>query len=73
MTLNRFFLALAEDLQTNYIDIGPVNKVLNMLSAYHGTCSDDMAMWENGFPFTDHLPSLQLVEGTCKIPKWSII
>jgi squalene/oxidosqualene cyclase-like protein len=27
----------AEDLQTNYIDIGPVNKVLNMLSAYHGT------------------------------------
>ena len=27
---------IAEDLQTNYIDIGPVNKVLNMLSAYHG-------------------------------------
>lgn len=26
----------AEDLQTNYIDIGPVNKVLNMLSAFHG-------------------------------------
>lgn len=26
----------AEDLQTNYIDIGPVNKVLNFLSAYHG-------------------------------------
>ena len=26
----------AEDLQTNYIDIGPVNKVLNMLSAYDG-------------------------------------
>lgn len=26
----------AEDLQTNCIDIGPVNKVLNMLSAYHG-------------------------------------
>lgn len=25
----------AEDLQTNYINIGPVNKVLNMLSAYH--------------------------------------
>jgi len=25
----------AEDLQTNYIDIGPVNKVLNMLSMYH--------------------------------------
>ena len=25
----------AEDLQTNFIDIGPVNKVLNMLSAYH--------------------------------------
>jgi squalene/oxidosqualene cyclase-like protein len=24
-----------EDLQTNFIDIGPVNKVLNMLSAYH--------------------------------------
>ena len=26
----------AEDLQTNYIDIGPVNKVLNMISAYDG-------------------------------------
>lgn len=25
----------AEDLQTNYIDIGPVNKVLNMISAFH--------------------------------------
>mmetsp|Transcript_24283 Transcript_24283/g.36687 ORF Transcript_24283/g.36687 Transcript_24283/m.36687 type:complete len:945 (+) Transcript_24283:51-2885(+) len=25
----------AEDLQTNFIDIGPVNKVLNMLSVYH--------------------------------------
>jgi cycloartenol synthase len=25
----------AEDAQTNFIDIGPVNKVLNMLSAYH--------------------------------------
>ena len=25
----------AEDLQTNFIDIGPVNKVLNMLCAYH--------------------------------------
>eukprot|EP00538_Stauroneis_constricta_P000240 CAMPEP_0119550102 /NCGR_PEP_ID=MMETSP1352-20130426/3698_1 /TAXON_ID=265584 /ORGANISM="Stauroneis constricta, Strain CCMP1120" /LENGTH=1022 /DNA_ID=CAMNT_0007595859 /DNA_START=59 /DNA_END=3127 /DNA_ORIENTATION=+ len=25
----------AEDLQTNYIDIGPVNKVLNMISFYH--------------------------------------
>ena len=30
----------AEDLQTNYIDIGPVNKVLNMISAYHGTYYD---------------------------------
>lgn len=27
----------AEDLQTNFIDIGPVNKVLNCISAYHGT------------------------------------
>lgn len=36
------FLALAEDLQTNFLDIGPVNKVLNMISAYHGTCSDDI-------------------------------
>jgi len=25
----------AEDLQTNFIDIGPVNKALNMISAYH--------------------------------------
>ena len=25
----------AEDLQTNFIDIGPVNKVLNMVSAFH--------------------------------------
>ena len=30
----------AEDLQTNYINIGPVNKALNMVSAYHGTQHD---------------------------------
>jgi lanosterol synthase/cycloartenol synthase len=29
----------AEDLQTNFIDIGPVNKVLNCISAYHGKLS----------------------------------
>ena len=29
-----------EDLQTNYIDIGPVNKVLNMLSMYHASGSN---------------------------------
>lgn len=28
----------AEDLQTNFINIGPVNKSLNLLSAFHGTC-----------------------------------
>jgi len=30
----------AEDLQTNYIDIGPVNKALNMISAYHAADSN---------------------------------
>jgi squalene/oxidosqualene cyclase-like protein len=30
----------AEDLQTNFIDIGPVNKVLNMLSAFHALGRD---------------------------------
>lgn len=30
----------AEDLQTNFIDIGPVNKVMNMLSAYHAANSN---------------------------------
>jgi cycloartenol synthase len=30
----------AEDLQTNFIDIGPVNKVLNMLSAYNHANKD---------------------------------
>ena len=30
----------AEDLQTNFIDIGPVNKVLNMVSAYHAVGGD---------------------------------
>ena len=30
----------AEDLQTNFIDIGPVNKVLNMLSAYNEAGGD---------------------------------
>lgn len=29
----------AEDLQTNYIDIGPVNKALNMVAAFHGKCT----------------------------------
>jgi squalene/oxidosqualene cyclase-like protein len=31
----------AEDLQTNYIDIGPVNKVLNMISHFHA-CGGDL-------------------------------
>jgi len=31
----------AEDAQTNYVCIGPVNKVLNMLSAYHAAKSSD--------------------------------
>jgi len=31
---------VAEDLQTNYIDIGPVNKVMNLLSAYHDANKD---------------------------------
>lgn len=30
----------AEDVQTNFIDIGPVNKVLNMVSAFHATGND---------------------------------
>ena len=30
----------AEDLQTNYIDIGPVNKALNMVSAFHSANND---------------------------------
>jgi len=34
LSFSREYMA-AEDLQTNYIDIGPVNKVMNMLSAFH--------------------------------------
>ena len=30
----------AEDLQTNFIDIGPVNKALNMVSAFHSANND---------------------------------
>jgi len=30
----------AEDLQTNFINIGPVNKVMNMVSAYHAAGND---------------------------------
>ncbi len=30
----------AEDLQTNFIDIGPVNKALNLVSAYHAANND---------------------------------
>eukprot|EP00804_Cyclotella_cryptica_P024609 CCRYP_001611-RB/>CCRYP_001611-RB protein AED:0.13 eAED:0.13 QI:278/1/1/1/0.75/0.55/9/2146/915 len=30
----------AEDLQTNYIDIGPVNKALNMVAAFHAANND---------------------------------
>lgn len=34
----------AEDLQTNYVNIGPVNKVLNLLGAFHASsCSIDSA------------------------------
>jgi len=41
----------AEDLQTNFIDIGPVNKVLNMLSMYHfyHSCGDK----DEGEPIID--------------------
>ena len=35
----------AEDLQTNYINIGPVNKVLNMLSCYH-KCNGDISDYQ---------------------------
>lgn len=34
LEFSRDYMA-AEDLQTNFIDIGPVNKVMNMLSAFH--------------------------------------
>jgi hypothetical protein len=34
----------AEDLQTNYIDIGPVNKVLNMISQFHGTFATEVCV-----------------------------
>lgn len=39
----------AEDLQTNYIDIGPVNKALNMVSAFHGKAFrlNSMLIWIN--------------------------
>ena len=34
----------AEDLQTNYVDIGPVNKALNMLSVWVDAGGDDAAL-----------------------------
>ncbi len=37
----------AEDLQTNYIDIGPVNKSLNMVAAYHGMSLSDTPLFLN--------------------------
>jgi hypothetical protein len=38
----------AEDLQTNFIDIGPVNKVWNMIAAYHVTGVDlSNQMWSS--------------------------
>ena len=33
---------IAEDYQTNFIDIGPVNKALNMVSAFHGMCTVEL-------------------------------
>eukprot|EP01083_Nonionella_stella_P127656 386672_1 len=39
LKFSREYMA-AEDLQTNFINIGPVNKVMNMLSAYHAAGSD---------------------------------
>jgi cycloartenol synthase len=48
---------VAEDLQTNYINIGPVNKVLNLLSAYHAAnCSiDDKAVQSHMMRIPDYL------------------
>ena len=40
----------AEDAQTNFVCIGPVNKVLNMLSAYHAAGRDSSCV-----PFQKHI------------------
>lgn len=47
----------AEDLQTNYIDIGPVNKVLNMISTYHSTGGniDDLKVVRHMMRVQDYL------------------
>ena len=44
----------AEDEQTNYVDIGPVNKVLNMLSAYHNA-GGEAARASESVRFQKHL------------------
>mmetsp|Transcript_20255 Transcript_20255/g.41423 ORF Transcript_20255/g.41423 Transcript_20255/m.41423 type:complete len:1203 (+) Transcript_20255:239-3847(+) len=47
----------AEDLQTNYIDIGPVNKALNMVSAFHAANHDinDVAVRSHMMRVPDYL------------------
>lgn len=47
----------AEDLQTNYIDIGPVNKALNMVAAFHAANNDinDQAVRSHMMRVPDYL------------------
>jgi len=47
----------AEDLQTNFIDIGPVNKALNMVSAFHSANNDinDLAVRSHMMRVPDYL------------------
>jgi cycloartenol synthase len=44
----------AEDLQTNFVDIGPVNKALNMLAVYvHGNCDRNNENFQRHIPRVD--------------------
>ena len=56
----------AEDLQTNFIDIGPVNKTMNMLSAYDGMCSSpfELLFIYIFFCIRVHISSLDTLSGT---------
>ena len=50
----------AEDLQTNYIDIGPVNKALNLVSAYHGEFYGCYAVLSSWFLLSHFLTAVLL-------------
>lgn len=57
----------AEDLQTNFIDIGPVNKVLNLVSAFCGK------IWKQYYRSWDAPRTIHLFPSHQTLPLYTVL